>query len=63
MDHALSDILCWLNGFTQGGGEYSPETQYTLRDIRDMIRRAYPTIPPPEEIMPPIPLPKKRGSV
>jgi hypothetical protein len=45
-DYALSDILCWLNGFTQGGGTYSPESQNTLRDLRDVIRRAYETIPP-----------------
>lgn len=45
-DYALSDILCWLDGFTQGGGAYSPDSQNALRDLRDVIRRAYETIPP-----------------
>lgn len=45
---ALADITCWLNGFTQGGGQYSPDTVYALRDLHDAIKRAYNTIPPAE---------------
>lgn len=46
---ALADVLCWMNGFVQGGGEYSPETIYVLRDVQRMIERAYPTIPPSDK--------------
>jgi hypothetical protein len=43
---ALADVNCWMNGFVQGGGNYSPETIHVLRDIHDTIRMAYPTMPP-----------------
>ena len=45
-DNALSDIMCWLDGFIAAGGNYRPETQEVLRDIHGTIKRAYNTTPP-----------------
>jgi|SRR5580700_8768133 hypothetical protein len=49
---ALADVNCWMNGFVQGGGNYSPETIHVLRDIHDTIRMAYPTTAPEEKVPP-----------
>lgn len=38
-DYALSDVLYWLSGFTAAGGDYSPGTQQSLRDLRDALNR------------------------
>lgn len=45
-DYALSDLMCWLDGFIAAGGKYKPETEETLRDLHGTIKRAYDTIPP-----------------
>jgi len=36
--NALSDVLCWLDGFTSGGGIYSPQTQEVLRDLNCAVK-------------------------
>ena len=36
--YALSDLLCWLDGFRAAGGVYSPQTQETLRDLNCAIK-------------------------
>lgn len=36
--YALSDLLCWLDGFTAAGGVYSPGTQEILRDLNCAIK-------------------------
>ena len=36
--YALSDVLCWLDGFTAAGGIYSPQTQETLRNLNCAIK-------------------------
>lgn len=43
-DHALSDILCWMDGFLAAGGKYGPETLEELRTLRTRLHRAYHTI-------------------
>ena len=45
-DYALSDLMCWLDGFIAAGGKYKPETQDVLRDLHGTVKHAYPTIPP-----------------
>lgn len=35
---ALSDLLCWMDGFTAAGGTYSPGTLETLRDLNCAIK-------------------------
>ena len=35
---ALSDLLCWLDGFTAAGGTYSPGSEETLRDLNCAIK-------------------------
>ena len=45
-DQAMADVLCWLNGFTSAGKEYSPGSLHVLRDLADDIKRAYGTIAP-----------------
>ena len=45
-DNALSDVMCWLDGFIAAGGYYRPETQEVLRDIHASVKRAYDTPPP-----------------
>lgn len=60
-EDALSDVLCWLNGFKAGGGEYSPETQLVLRDLRDKIRLAYDTLPPLDDPLVHTKPPGKKG--
>jgi hypothetical protein len=47
-DYALSDIMCWLDGFIAAGGKYAPDTQEVLRDLHGVIKRAYDTLPPVE---------------
>jgi len=44
-DYALSDMMCWLDGFIAAGGQYKPETQEVLRDLHGTVKRAYDTIP------------------
>ena len=36
--NAMADILCWLDGFKAGGGEYSPQTQESLRGLSDALK-------------------------
>lgn len=36
--HALSDVLCWLDGFKSGGGTYSPGTEEVLRDLNCAVK-------------------------
>jgi hypothetical protein len=47
-DAALSDVMVWLDGFKGAGGKYSPESEHHLKDLRDAVRCAYQTTPPPE---------------
>lgn len=42
-DSALSDFMCWIDGFKAGGGTYSPGSEYVLRDLNAAIKRAYQT--------------------
>ena len=37
---AVSDALCWLDGFKAGGGEYSPSSVHTLRDLNIRLKDA-----------------------
>ena len=61
-DDALSDVLCWMNGFISAGGNYSPETLGQLKDLRDAVRLAYDTLPPITEPLLPVPQkPAKKG--
>jgi hypothetical protein len=30
---ALSDVLCWMDGFKAGGGVYFPDSVETLRNL------------------------------
>ena len=48
-DQAMADLLCWLNGFTAAGKEYSPGSLHRLRDLADDIKWAYPTIAPKDK--------------
>lgn len=36
--NALSDVLCWLDGFKAGGGVYSPQTQESLRNLNNGLK-------------------------
>lgn len=36
--NAMSDVLCWLQGFVAGGGEYGPGTIETLRNLNDALK-------------------------
>lgn len=36
--NAMSDVLCWLDGFRAAGGVYSPGTQETLRNLNDGLK-------------------------
>ena len=38
---ALSDVLCWLDGFTAAGGAYSPQTQELLRDLNIALKQTF----------------------
>lgn len=38
--NALCDVLCWLDGFTAGGGNYSPGTIGKLRELSIAIKEA-----------------------
>ena len=35
---ALSDFLCWIDGFRAGGGTYSPDSQESLRNLNDALK-------------------------
>jgi len=35
---AMADVLCWLQGFQAGGGEYGPGTIETLRNLNDALK-------------------------
>lgn len=35
---ALSDILCWLDGFKAGGGVYFPDSTEALRDLNRKMK-------------------------
>lgn len=37
--HALSDVLCWLDGFKAGGGVYFPDSTETLRDLNLAMKK------------------------
>lgn len=36
--NALSDLLCWMDGFQAAGGKYSPSTLEVLRDLNCAIK-------------------------
>lgn len=42
-DDALSDVLCWLDGYQAAGGTYSPGSVEVLRDLRARIIKGYNT--------------------
>ena len=33
-NEALADVNCWLSGFIAAGGEYSPGTRNTLKELK-----------------------------
>ena len=39
---ALADVNCWLSGFVAAGGDYSPGTRETLKDLKNAIDRFFP---------------------
>ena len=39
-DYALTDALMWLSGFEAGGNNSYPGDIRTLRELRDIIRKA-----------------------
>jgi hypothetical protein len=39
---ALSDVLCWLDGFKAGGGVYSPGSTEDLRDLNRACKDMFP---------------------
>ncbi|HUD73754.1 MAG TPA: hypothetical protein VMQ76_01680 [Terracidiphilus sp.] len=49
-DDALSDALCWLDGFVAAGGLYAPGTLNVLRAFRIHWQAGYATPPRPEII-------------
>lgn len=38
---ALSDIICWMDGFQAGGGVYSPQSIETLRNLNIALKNLY----------------------
>ncbi len=41
MDHfcnAMSDILCWMDGFRAAGGTYAPGSIESLRQLSDALK-------------------------
>jgi hypothetical protein len=45
-EDAMSDVVCWLDGFTSAGKEYAPDTLQVLREIQADIKMCHETIPP-----------------
>lgn len=45
-EDALSDFLCWMDGYRAGGGLYSPCSVEDLRELRETLKAGYETIPP-----------------
>ena len=39
---ALSDIICWMDGFRSGGGTYSPNSIEVLRDLNRCLKDGCP---------------------
>ena len=39
---ALSDVICWMDGFKAGGGVYSPGSIEDLRDLNHACKDLFP---------------------
>ena len=46
ISYALSDVLCWLDGFRAGGGSYSPGSHEKLRELNIKLKAALNENPP-----------------